>query len=93
MSKLFKITAPDWKADVPFTLDSDIRLNFTKPVQQSELKNPVGRYTSNKDKYKICKGIGASPSGRHSVDIFAEPPNRYRHALNTLNSYCQDKLL
>ena len=58
VSKLFKITAPDWKSDVPFTLDSDIRLNFTKPVQQEELKNPVGRYTSNRDKHKIPKGIG-----------------------------------
>lgn len=47
---------PDWKADIPYTLDSVARYSYQNPTQQEELKLPVDRYGSNKKKHLAVDG-------------------------------------
>jgi len=47
---------PDWKANIPYTLDSVARYSYQEPVQQQELKLPASRYGSNKKKQLAASG-------------------------------------
>ena len=51
---------PDWKEDIPYTLDSVARYSYQNPTQQEELKLPVSRYGSNKNKHLAANGTSKS---------------------------------
>ena len=57
---------PDWKADIPYTLDTVTRNNFQIPTQQEELKLPISRYASNKKKSIAVNGTVPNASSRYN---------------------------
>ncbi|XP_060085930.1 uncharacterized protein LOC132565305 [Ylistrum balloti] len=56
---------PDWKANIPYTLDSVARYSFQTPSQQDELKLPASRYGSNKKKQFVASGTIPTASSRY----------------------------
>lgn len=51
---------PDWKANVPYTLDSVARYSYQKPNPQEELQVPITRYGSNRKKPVAATGTSKS---------------------------------
>ncbi|XP_069130196.1 uncharacterized protein [Argopecten irradians] len=56
---------PDWKANIPYTLDSVARYSFQTPSQQDELRLPASRYGSNKKKQVVASGTIPTASNRY----------------------------
>ncbi|KAK3100727.1 hypothetical protein FSP39_024323 [Pinctada imbricata] len=57
---------PDWKADIPYTLDSVARYSYQRPNQQTELKLPTNRYGSNTKKQYAVTGTIPTASARYN---------------------------
>lgn len=55
---------PDWKANVPYTLDSVARYSYQKPNPQEELQVPITRYGSNRKKPVAATGTIPTASSR-----------------------------
>ncbi|XP_062598088.1 testis-expressed protein 26-like isoform X1 [Saccostrea cucullata] len=55
---------PDWKANVPYTLDTVARYSYQKPNQQEELQVPINRYGSNRKKPVAATGTIPTASTR-----------------------------
>nr|XP_022327637.1 testis-expressed protein 26-like [Crassostrea virginica] len=55
---------PDWKANVPYTLDSVARYSYQKPNPQEELQVPITRYGSNRKKAVAATGTIPTASSR-----------------------------
>ncbi|XP_048774084.1 testis-expressed protein 26-like isoform X2 [Ostrea edulis] len=55
---------PDWKANVPYTLDSVTRYSYQKPNPQEELQVPINRYGSNRKKPVAATGTIPTASSR-----------------------------
>ncbi|XP_071127373.1 uncharacterized protein [Mytilus edulis] len=57
---------PDWKADIPYTLDSVARYSYQNPSQPEKLKLPISRYGSNKKKSMAVNGTIPTASLRYN---------------------------
>lgn len=58
MEKLYGFSAPDWRTKIPITQNTEMRRHFQQPVQQRQLKVPLGRYGSNYKKNIYARGAG-----------------------------------
>ena len=56
---------PDWKANVPYTLDSVARYSYQKPNPQEELQVPITRYGSNRKKAVAATGTSKTPASKY----------------------------
>lgn len=56
---------PDWKENIPYTLDSVQRYCYQRQTNPSELQLPVNRYGSNKKKHIAASGTIPTASSRH----------------------------
>ncbi|CAC5361004.1 unnamed protein product [Mytilus coruscus] len=56
---------PDWKADIPYTLDSVARYSYQNPTQPEQLKLPISRYGSNKKKSLAVNGTSKYTLSRY----------------------------
>ena len=57
---------PDWKANVPYTLDSVARYSYQKPNPQEELQVPITRYGSNRKKAVAATGTSKTPASKYN---------------------------
>lgn len=58
---------PDWKADIPYTLDSVARYSYQNPSQPEKLKLPISRYGSNKKKSMAVNGTSKYALSKYAI--------------------------
>lgn len=75
----FTSVPPDWRSNVPYTLDSNQRISYQQPNQIPPLTNNTERFGhSANDRHKLLVGIGTSSNTCIFIGIDTSP-NTYTH--------------